>query len=74
MASFLFRYYMPSSVVAHMSYDPESSTLRIRFVSGLVYDYKKVPLEVYEAMKTSSSKGEYLNKHIKGNYAFKKIS
>ncbi|MEO8405043.1 MAG: KTSC domain-containing protein [Chitinophagaceae bacterium] len=74
MASFLNGYYMPSSVVAHMSYNPELSILQIRFVSGLVYDYKKVPLEVYEAMRTSSSKGEYLNKHIKGNYPFKKVS
>jgi hypothetical protein len=64
---------MPSSVVLAMHYDPDSATLRIIFVSGMIYDYKNVPAEKYEAMKTSDSKGRYLNKFIKGYYPFKKI-
>jgi hypothetical protein len=38
-----------------------------------VYDYKKVPENIYNEMKTSSSKGEFLNKNIKPNYEFEKI-
>lgn len=64
---------MPSSVVAAIKYDASSGTLRIIYISGLVYDYKNVPEEVYAAMKTSFSKGEFLNKHIKGKYEFMKI-
>ncbi|HUR66612.1 MAG TPA: KTSC domain-containing protein [Chitinophagaceae bacterium] len=63
---------MPSFVVAHMEYDLTSQTLRIWYVSGMVYDYKNVPEDVYLALKTSRSKGTYLNQHIKGHYAFKK--
>lgn len=73
MASFFYFFGMPSSVVAHMSYNTDAATLRIRFVSGMVYDYKNVPPEVYEAMKQSGSKGTYLNKYIKGNFKFKKV-
>lgn len=65
---------MPSSVVAKMVYDGDSETLRIVYVSGMVYDYKNVPLEVYQAMKNASSKGTYLNKHIKNNFEFEKVS
>ncbi|ACU64176.1 KTSC domain-containing protein [Chitinophaga pinensis] len=65
---------MPSSVVYKMHYDQETATLRVIFVSGMVYDYKNVPEEVYQAMKTSGSKGTYLNKHIKGHYAYEKVS
>ncbi|SEW32879.1 KTSC domain-containing protein [Chitinophaga arvensicola] len=65
---------MPSSVVAHMIYKAETRTLRIIFVSGMVYDYKDVPEEEYLAMKSSGSKGTYLNTHIKGHYDFEKIS
>ena len=65
---------MPSSVVAKMIYDEVTETLRIVYVSGMVYDYKKVPLKVYEAMKASDSKGTFLNQEIKGNYAFEKIT
>ena len=64
---------MPSSVVAAIRYDAPSSTLRVIYVSGSVYDYKKVPQKVYTEMKAASSKGEFLNKHIKPNYDFEKI-
>ncbi|SDG58636.1 KTSC domain-containing protein [Chitinophaga filiformis] len=65
---------MPSSVVYRMHYDKDTATLRIIFVSGLIYDYKNVPEEVYHAMKTSGSKGTYLNKHIKGHYEYEKVA
>jgi len=56
-----------------MIYEAESSTLTVTFLSGAVYQYRKVPAAVYHAMKSATSKGTYLNKHIKGNYSFKKI-
>ncbi len=64
---------MPSSVVANMIYDTASCTLRVIFVSGAIYEYKKVPAAIYNAMKMAGSKGKYLNQHIKKNYSFKKI-
>ena len=64
---------MPSSVVAHIRYDPGTATLRIVYVSDMVYDYKNVPGKVYEAMKNASSKGRYLNRYIKGKYDFEKV-
>lgn len=65
---------MPSSVVAHMNYFPGSSTLRIIFTSGEVYDYLKVPAAIYEAMKKATSKGTYLNTVIKKRFAYKKVT
>lgn len=64
---------MQSSVVAAMKYDAKKSRLRVIYTSGNIYDYKKVPEEVYNEMKSASSKGEYLNKQIKPNYEFEKI-
>lgn len=40
----------------------------------MIYDYKNVPEKVYKAMKTASSKGTYLNQHIKGKYDYKKVN
>lgn len=64
---------MPSSVISFIRYDAESETLRIGYVSGMIYDYKKVPEKVYLNMKAATSKGTFLNKHIKGKYEFEKI-
>lgn len=64
---------MPSSVVAGFSYNSETLTLRITYVSGLVYDYLKVPERVYKEMKAYQSKGSFLNHYIKGKYKFRKV-
>jgi hypothetical protein len=65
---------MPSSVIREMKYDPLSGTLRITFVSGTIYDYKEVPEPIFNEMKAAGSKGSFLNRKIKGRYAFEKIN
>ena len=65
---------MPSTVIADMNYIPENKILRIRFISGLVYEYIDVPGKVYAAMKNAVSKGTYLNRYIKGHYSYRKVS
>jgi len=64
---------MPSSVVASINYDASSRTLLIRYVSGMVYRYLDVPAEVYAEMRAAFSKGQFLNRFIKGKYAFEKV-
>lgn len=64
---------MPSSVISTFHYNTVTATLRVIFISGRVYDYKNVPEKVYQAMKASSSKGTFLNLHIKGRYQFEEI-
>ena len=64
---------MPSSVVRHMSYDAERQRLRIVYVSGNTYDYFPVPKTVFQAMQIADSKGEFLNRQIKGRYEFERV-
>jgi hypothetical protein len=64
---------MPSTVIKSFSYDASKQRLRVIFLSGMIYDYKKVPQEVYDEMKTAFSKGIYLNERIKGFYEFEKV-
>lgn len=65
---------MPSSVIKSMYYDAARAALRIVFVSGVIYEYRNVPEHVYESMKSSASKGAYLNTFIKNNFEFKKLN
>jgi hypothetical protein len=64
---------MPSTVILQSSYNADTATLTITFVSGLVYHYKNVPEETFKAMMTSGAKGIYFNKHIKGKYEWEKV-
>ena len=64
---------MPSSVVAAMKYDAKASKLRVVYTSGSIYDYIKVPENVYKAMRSAFSKGKFLNKYIKPKYEYQKV-
>jgi KTSC domain len=65
---------MPSSVILRFRYDISSHTLRVWFVSGIAYDYKKIPEAVYNKLITASSKGKFLNEEIKGKYSYEKVN
>ena len=64
---------MPSSVVSSIKYDADTKILRIRFVSGLVYNYKGVPETLVQEVLASGSKGRFLNQKIKGKYEFERV-
>lgn len=62
-----------SSNVESIGYDEGTQTLRIKFLSGATYDYKNVLAMEYEQLKNAPSIGSYLNRNIKGNYAYEKV-
>ncbi len=64
---------MPSAVIRSTHYDEQTRTLRVTYVSGLVYAYRDVPAEVYAAMRAAFSKGRFLNEFIKGKYPFERM-
>jgi hypothetical protein len=66
--------FMPSTVIDHYSYKPESEILKVTFISGSVYEYTGVPEQLYRQLLASRSKGKFLNENIKGKYPFKKVN
>lgn len=64
---------MPSTVIRHFDYAEKSKTLTIIFLSGLIYRYKNVPVEIFKRLKIARSKGGFFNDNIKNKYKFKKL-
>jgi hypothetical protein len=64
---------MPSTVINRYSYDDETKTLIITFVTGMVYRYKDVPERVFKLFRSAISKGKYFNYHIKDKFEFEKV-
>ncbi|MDQ0966253.1 hypothetical protein QFZ20_001656 [Flavobacterium sp. W4I14] len=64
---------MPSSVIKYFSYDAATETLKIIFVTDMIYQYKEVPEKIYKMLKASGSKGRYFNRHIKDKFKFQKL-
>lgn len=62
-----------STNVAGIGYDDTSATLEVHFTSGAIYQYFNVPRYTYDAFMNSSSKGQYLNQHIKNAYRYMRL-
>jgi KTSC domain len=64
---------MPSSVIKYFSYDEVTKTLKIIFVTNMVYLYQNVSEKIYKMLKASGSKGRYFNSNIKDKFKFQKL-
>lgn len=62
-----------SSNISSIWYNEETETLEIEFLNWSVYEYKNVPLVVYEALMSAPSHGVYLNAYIKNVYPYEQI-
>jgi hypothetical protein len=56
--------------VSSIGYDADRRILEVEFQSGSIYQYSDVPEDEYEGLLNASSKGRYLNTHIKDRYAY----
>ncbi|MCL9662191.1 KTSC domain-containing protein [Paenibacillus hunanensis] len=62
-----------SSHLEAVSYDPLYSTCYIKFKSGAIYAYLRVPASVYYAWLVAPSHGVYHNQHMRNQYEYKLI-
>jgi hypothetical protein len=61
---------MPSQAIKSHAYDESRNELTVIFATGHGYVYALVPLEVFAAFEAASSKGAFLNRHIRDRFPF----
>ncbi len=59
-----------SDVIHAIGYDPQIQLLEIIFNDGRIYQYRGVPLQVFEGLKDSESKGRYFNENIRDEFQY----
>ena len=59
-----------STAISTAEYEYDNYRLRLTFKSGDSYDYTKVPNHVFEGLRTSESKGKFINKYVLPVYQF----
>ena len=62
-----------SSTVRAIGYDPQTQTLEVEFLSGLVYQYYGVPDHIHDQMMEAPSKGRFLNTYIRDCYPYSRV-
>ena len=62
-----------SSNILSIGYNEESKTLEVEFKGSRVYQYKKVPNEVYSNLMDAESHGKFFSAYIRNKYPTIKI-
>lgn len=62
-----------SSILAWVQYFPNSSVLQVGLRTGRDYDYFDVPLDTYQDLLASESKGRFYNAHIRNDFRYQLI-
>ncbi len=62
-----------SSNLKSVGYDPQTKTLEVEFQSGSIYQYSEVPEDVYQALMSASSHGQYYVQNIRSVYLSTRI-
>jgi hypothetical protein len=61
---------LASSMIASAGYDALARVLEIEFLSGAVYQYSDVSLDVYEALLNAPSHGHLFHTRIRNAFRF----
>lgn len=67
------RQHVQSSNINSIGYDNENSMLEIEFLSGGIYQYSNVPINIYNDIMNSVSHGKYFRQNIKDRFNSTKI-
>ena len=59
-----------STAITTAMYEYDSYKLRLTFKNGRSYFYRKVPNHVFEGLRSSASKGKFINKFILNSYNY----
>ena len=65
---------MPSNAVAEIRYDHARERLTVMFVTGRIYEYVNVPVEVAASFQSAFSKGAFFETYIRDRYDFREIT
>lgn len=70
----MLRIHLQSTLLNAATYQEQTAILELEFRSGSNYRYSDVPIQAYQELVLSESKGQYFNQHIRNRYTYTKIA
>ncbi len=62
-----------STNIVSVGYDEASETLEVEFSNGTIYQYYNVGSALYDHLRQSVSKGQFLQAYIKNAYPYSRV-
>lgn len=69
----ILRSKVDSSRISNVAYDPTKQILEIEYKRGGTYQYKDVPLRIFNELVSAKSVGKYFQAMIKPFYQYRKL-
>lgn len=63
-----------SSNLAAVGYEPSRRVLEIEFLNGTIYQYREVPVSIYQGLMAAASHGSYFHANIRSHYLYTRIN
>jgi hypothetical protein len=61
-----------SSTIGRIGYDSESMVMTVEFKTSGTYCYYDIPQQVFDGIRASPSKGQFLAQQVKGSFRYAK--
>lgn len=62
-----------SSSIASIGYSAVHGVMEVEYVTGGIYEYVGVSAEEHQEVMAAPSKGEHINRNIRGRFPFRKV-
>lgn len=62
-----------SSNIVSVGYEDDDGILEVEFSGGALYEYYRVPRQVFDGLLASSSPGQYLATNVKDVYQYRRV-
>ena len=71
--SHIDKYWPDSPNISRTTYMQEALVLEIKFKNDSIYQYRDVPVEVWNKLIKAVSIGSFLHREIKGNFRYQRV-
>ena len=62
-----------SREIEWIGYEQKTETLRVEFIAGPIYQYQRVPYQIFDDFLRASSHGTYFEQQVKDKYPYRRI-
>lgn len=66
--------HVDSLTLTAVRYNKTSKKLNVRFRNGSEFEFRNVPVKIYQSLLNSETKGNYFDQYIKGLFLYKRIN
>lgn len=62
-----------STNIAEVAYDSQDGILEVSFNNGRIYEYYRVPAQIFDGLVIAASPGTFFNDFVKDRFSYRRV-